>query len=831
MKKVIVHRVWLNRDNSGNISKLQLAVFMAIFSLLGLVVYLSSAANLSISLQTIVSGLTSPVDIANTGVAGDTRLFVVQQTGQIRIINNYNSVSTTPFLDIDSIVLTDSNEQGLLGLAFHPNYTSNGYFFVVYDNNNGDLELSRFTRSSTNSNLADTASRKLILTVPHPTNTNHNGGDLNFGSDGYLYWSIGDGGSGGDPPNNAQNKDVLLGKILRLDINSSGAYNIPPSNPLVGVAGRDEIWAYGLRNPWRFSFDRQNGDMYIGDVGQNLIEEIDYQPASAAGGRNYGWRCYEGLQAYNISGCGAQSSYISPVATYDHSNSRCSITGGYIYRGPTYPSMQGYYLFADYCSGHLYSLRNNSGTWTQELQGQFSANISSFGEDIKGDLFATDVSRGLIYRIVTPSGSSDTTIPTVTLTAPASGATISGNAVISANATDNVGVTKVEFLVDSTIVNTDTTSPYSYNWNSAGTTNGSHNVKAKAYDAAGNSQTSTAITVTVSNTSSLPSPWQDRDIGSVGLAGTAAYASGTFSVNAAGGEIFNAADAFHFVYQPLNGDGQITARIVSFENTDPNAKIGLMIRETLLADSKNINLIIKPTGEEGVRQRTTTGGTTASPTNSTGTVPSWMRINRVGNSFTVSMSSDGSTWTHLTTQTITMNTGVYIGLALTSSNNNIINHSTFDNVQVGFGIPAVEIQTPGHSDTISGTYVVTATATDDTGVTKMEFWVDNVLKSTDATAPYSYNWDTTSYTNGTHTISALAYDASGNVGSHTHITTIQNVQSTSCDLNGDSTVNIYDLSIMLNNFGTSGSNVKGDCNTDGKVDVSDISILLSKFHI
>lgn len=819
--------------NSRRLDKRLLAVFLISFAAVGSLIFLTKAANLSVSLQSFATGLSAPTDIANSGVAGDSRLFVTQKTGQVRIIRSDGTVVATPFLDIDSIVGTTANERGLLGVAFHPSYASNGYFFVTYTNNNGDIELSRFTRSAGNPDLADANSRKLIITVAHPNFTNHNGGGVHFGPDGYLYMTLGDGGSGGDPNGNGQNTNVLLGKMLRLDINTTAAYAIPSSNPFAGGGGRGEIWAYGLRNPWRFSFDRQTGDLFIADVGQNNYEEIDFQPAGAAGGRNYGWRCYEGVQPYNTSGCGAQSSYSSPITTYDHTSSRCSVTGGYVYRGSLYPTMRGYYIYADYCSGHLYTIQQVGGNgWNQELQGQFSASISSFGEDINGELYAADLGSGTIFRVRTPTGSTDTTAPTVSLTAPTAGASVTGTVAISATATDNVGVSKVDFMVDGNLVNTDTASPYTYNWNSATVANGSHTITAVATDAANNSRTSTVITVTSTNGSTLPAPWQSSDIGTVGLAGSAAYSSGTFNVQASGANIYGTSDNFRYVYQPLNGDGQITARVASLENTDPFAKAGVMIRESLLAGSANVNLVTTPSNGTLLYYRSTNGGTQTVPTTPAPTSPMWMRLQRTGDSIIASTSVDGITWNDIATQSIPMTTSVYIGLALTAHSNTVLNHASFDNVVVGAGVPASNISTPGHSETISGNYAVTADASDDVGVTKMEFYIDNTLVATDTSVPYGFNWNTTTYANGSHTLSALAYDAAGNIGVHTHITTIQNTAGGGGkigDFNNDSVVNVLDLSILLSNYGLSGNATKGDANGDGTINITDLSLVLSNY--
>ncbi len=250
-----------------------------------------------------ISGLTQPIFVTHAG-DGSGRLFIVERLGRIRIYKN-NAVLSTPFLDITSIVNTTGGEQGLLALAFHPNYTINGLFYTIHIALDNSIVLSSFTRSSTDPDQADASTMLTLQTIPK-SRTNHNGGTLAFGPDGYLYWSIGDGGGGGDPDDNGQDATTLLGKILRLDVDSASPYAIPASNPFYGNPDpsiRQEIWALGLRNPWRMSFDMLTNDLYIGDVGQNEWEEIDFQPASSAGGENYGWRCYEGNHPYNTTGC------------------------------------------------------------------------------------------------------------------------------------------------------------------------------------------------------------------------------------------------------------------------------------------------------------------------------------------------------------------------------------------------------------------------------------------------------------------------------------------------------------------------------------------------
>src|SRR3954453_4915205 len=288
-----------------------------------------------VALQPIATGLDQPVALTH---AGDTRLFITEQTGTIRIYDALG-LRATPFLDIRSLVLS-GGERGLLSVAFHPQYRDNGLFFVYYTNRNGDNSIARYKVSS-DPDRADSATGTILLTIAHPNFANHNGGQLQFGPDGYLYIGTGDGGSGGDPNNNAQNLNQLLGKLLRIDVDHGTPYAIPPSNPFVSHSGaRGEIWAYGLRNPWRFTFDRANGDMWIGDVGQGDYEEVDLQPATSVGGENYGWRKMEGFPCFNPSANCADISLTPPIIEYSHAGGACSISGGYRHRGTQIPSLK-----------------------------------------------------------------------------------------------------------------------------------------------------------------------------------------------------------------------------------------------------------------------------------------------------------------------------------------------------------------------------------------------------------------------------------------------------------------------------------------------------------
>jgi len=373
----------------------------SIFGLLAFLFSVSVTAQPKVGIEVYASGFTRPVDIVN---AGDERLFIVEQRGVIRIIDGAGQVLPSPFLDIDARVNSTSNERGLLGLVFHPDYAENGFFYVNYTNNSGDTHISRFRVSAGNPNAADPDSEKILIVEDQPF-SNHNAGDLNFGPDGYLYFGLGDGGSGGDPNGNGQNRQRLLGKMIRIDVDNGDPYAIPPTNPYANsIDTLPEIWAFGVRNPWRFSFDRLTGDMWIGDVGQDAWEEIDFQPASSTGGENYGWRCYEGLAPYNTSGCGPQNQYIPPIHVYANTSSvGCSVTGGFVYRGSEFPDLYGYYVYADYCSGRIWTLRPNTqgGGWTNEfmMQGP-SSQFSSFGEDQFGEIYLAGLGNGNIYRVV-----------------------------------------------------------------------------------------------------------------------------------------------------------------------------------------------------------------------------------------------------------------------------------------------------------------------------------------------------------------------------------------------------------------------------------------------
>jgi glucose/arabinose dehydrogenase len=356
-----------------------------------------------ISLSPVVSGLASPVGITHAG-DGSGRLFILEQGGRIRIFRN-GSLLATPFLDLTGRV-SSGGEQGLLGLAFPPDFASKGYFYVNYTlpnapNDVGDTVIARYRVSPTNPDTADPTSEQRLLVVGQPF-TNHNGGHLAFGPrDGFLYAALGDGGSGGDPDNRAQNPAELLGKMLRLDVETGRpyTYTAPSTNPFVNRAGtRPEIWATGLRNPWRFSFDRLVGDLFIGDVGQGAFEEIDFQPASSAGGENYGWRIMEGLHCFNPNPCN-QAGLTLPVHEYAHGAGECSVTGGYVYRG-TFPRMRARYFYGDFCSGRIWALVRNGPAWQNSLLLDTNIQISTFGEDEVGNLYVASHGTGQIFELV-----------------------------------------------------------------------------------------------------------------------------------------------------------------------------------------------------------------------------------------------------------------------------------------------------------------------------------------------------------------------------------------------------------------------------------------------
>jgi glucose/arabinose dehydrogenase len=352
----------------------------------------------SVTLAPYASGFDRPLYLTHAG-DGSGRLFVLEQSGNIWVVTD-GQKSATPFLDVSDLISPsvfsgDYTEQGLLGLAFAPDYATSGRFYINYTDTNGNTVVARYSVSSDDPNAANPASAVTILTQDQPYD-NHNGGQLAFGADGYLYIGFGDGGAGGDPENRAQNLGTWLGKILRIDV-SGDSYTVPDDNPFVGTEGAlPEIWAYGLRNPWRFSFDTATNALYIGDVGQRDWEEIDFQLANSAGGENYGWRPLEGTHPYNDEP--APENAVMPVAEYSHGEG-VSVSGGYVYRGTLLPNLVGVYFYGDFGSGTIWSLyRDAAGTWQNTVFKQNTGNaISSFGQDEDGELYVVNYS-GTILR-------------------------------------------------------------------------------------------------------------------------------------------------------------------------------------------------------------------------------------------------------------------------------------------------------------------------------------------------------------------------------------------------------------------------------------------------
>ena len=386
----------------------------------------SSNAPLQLNKQLLVAGFDRPVSLAQ---AGDGRLFVVEKAGRIKIITPSGAVLPTSFLDISARVDSSENEEGLLGLTFHPNHPTDPRFFVNYTYTINETRYSRISSFTITGNpdVANPDSENVLLTVVQPEK-NHNAGDLHFSpADGYLYIPLGDGGGSGDPNNLAQNQTTLLGKIVRIDVNrgpgsapdcvgnGSGDYTIPASNPFAdGPGGNcDETWASGLRNPWRSSFDRQTGDFWLGDVGQGAWEEVNFQPASSIGGENYGWRCYEGNAPFNSADCGASSSYTFPAFDYS-SIGDCSVIGGYVYRGRTYPEMVGHYLFTDFCTGNFWDIiPNGSSGWTVTQHTNLTGfGYVAFGEDHNGELYL--IQGNDVYRLIEETSMAPPLPPTAT---------------------------------------------------------------------------------------------------------------------------------------------------------------------------------------------------------------------------------------------------------------------------------------------------------------------------------------------------------------------------------------------------------------------------------
>ncbi len=407
----------------------------------------------TIHLEPVVSGLTQPTTVTNAG-DGSGRIFITQETGQIRIVIN-GTLLPTPFLDISNLVRQDP-EQGLLGLAFHPDYASNGYFYVDYTDNDHNIVVARYQVSAGDPNIADPNSAYTILKQPQIDSEDHNGGTVAFGPDGYLYISIGDGSCCGDPEGNGQNLMTWLGKILRVDINRDDFpgdpnrnYGVPPDNPFVGQSGvLPEIWAYGLRNPWRCSFDRLTGDFFIGDVGQDTWEEVDFQPAGSSGGENYGWSVLEGMHCFNDNPPGSCDDFLNggstlPILEYNHDFPGCAVTGGYRYRGQRYADLAGVYFYGDFCWGLIWgAIQQGNGTWQSQvlLDNGPKFAITTFGEDEAGELYVVQFNfdQSVLYHIAGSQEVTPTPTPTIT---PTPTATVTPTPSVTVTPTPSVTVT------------------------------------------------------------------------------------------------------------------------------------------------------------------------------------------------------------------------------------------------------------------------------------------------------------------------------------------------------------------------------------------------------
>ena len=349
--------------------------------------------NVTLDLATVAEGLDAPLGVTHAG-DGSGRLFVVEQTGAIRILDD-GRVLDAPFLDVSESIVA-GGEQGLLGLAFHPRYRNNGRFFINYTDVNGDTVVAE-VQTSNDPNVAENGSVTPLLQIDQPF-ANHNGGQLAFGPDGYLYIATGDGGSAGDPEGNGQNTEALLGKLLRVDVDSGDSYGIPDDNPFVSGGGAPEVWAYGLRNPWRFSFDTETDELWIADVGQGDFEEIN-KSRPERGGLNYGWNVMEGRDCFEGGDCD-RFDMVLPISGYTH-DAGCSVTGGYVYRGTESPALRGGYIFGDYCSGAIWGINARARNFTDPVElMQSGLSISSFGLDEDGELYLTDLSGGRVLQVV-----------------------------------------------------------------------------------------------------------------------------------------------------------------------------------------------------------------------------------------------------------------------------------------------------------------------------------------------------------------------------------------------------------------------------------------------
>ena len=354
---------------------------------------------ISLGLDEFATGLTGPIAVTHAGDGSD-RLFVAEQGGRI-LAFDARGKEPVEFLDLSELT-APGGEQGLLGLAFHPDYETNGRLFVNYTDLEGDTVIAEYRAADPDDRSADPSTEQVLLRIDQPF-TNHNGGHLAFGPDGYLYIAVGDGGGAGDPEDNSQDLGTLLGKILRIDVDKGSPYGIPKDNPFAGDPdAKPEIWAYGLRNPWRFSFDRETKEIWIGDVGQTALEEID-RAEGDAGGLNFGWDDMEGSACYEPASDCTQDDRVVPITEYSH-DLGCSITGGYVYRGSEERGLAGGYFFGDYCSGTIWAVPADAETGTRPFEMlQTESAISSFGEDEAGELYVTDLAGGSVFRLVAGS--------------------------------------------------------------------------------------------------------------------------------------------------------------------------------------------------------------------------------------------------------------------------------------------------------------------------------------------------------------------------------------------------------------------------------------------
>lgn len=442
------------------------ALFTAIFSASAAL----KAGPPTISLREIAGGFSQPLGVVMTSLPDDDRLFVLEKGGKIKIIDGNGQVLPTDFIDIVSLI-TIGSEQGLLGMAFDPNFAKNGQFYLSYSQSgDGASVISRFTLDNPWDSTASIATEERLIRVEQDF-SNHNGGDIHFGPDGYLYIALGDGGSGNDPNNRAQTRSSLLGSLLRIDVDPNGGlpadcglignYSIPNDNPFVGDAGScNEIWAYGVRNPWRMSFDRQTGDLYFGDVGQGAREELNFQPAASSGGENYGWRCREGdIPTPGISPCDLDAVPVDPIYAYPRAVGQ-SVTGGYVYRGSDFPRMQGIYFSGDFGSGQLFR-SVNSGGWTTVLAEDLPFSISSFGETSDGELLIVDYG-GKVYRVIDALG--------IDLTQSAPKIVKQGEPTVHTFTVTNVGSTTLSDIVITNTLPAGTTYVSGGNWDGSAVT-------------------------------------------------------------------------------------------------------------------------------------------------------------------------------------------------------------------------------------------------------------------------------------------------------------------------------------------------------------------------